>query len=58
MESEWIEWEGGECPVKSGVRVEVRLRDGTIERLDADSLDFEHLPDDAETDIVAYRVVA
>ena len=58
MESEWIEWAGGKCPVEGHRRVEARLRDGTIERLDADSLDFEHLPDDAEADIVAYRVLA
>lgn len=55
---EWIEWAGGECPVEGHRRVEVRLRNGTIETLDADDFDFEHLPDDAETDIVAYRVLS
>lgn len=58
MEGEWIEWAGGECPVDGHRRVEVRLRDGSIVMLDADSFDFVYSPDDAETDIVAHRVIA
>ena len=28
--SEWIKWEGGECPVPVDTLVDVELRDGTI----------------------------
>lgn len=54
---EWIEWNGGECPVADHRRIEARLCDGTIEKLNADSFDWEHLPDDAQSDIIAYRIV-
>ena len=52
----WVEWKGGECPVPSDTRVEVRLRAGEA--------DVGHVAGDfwwdhrGETyDIVAYRVV-
>jgi len=28
MSNEWIKWEGGECPVKEGIIVDVKYRDG------------------------------
>lgn len=58
QDTEWIEWAGGECPVEGRRRVEARLRDGATEEMDANSFDWEHLQDDAENDIVAYRVLA
>jgi len=57
--SDWIEWNGGECPVEPGTIVDVKNRDGAIFELvfamkselanDWRNLDFP-------SDIVAYRV--
>jgi len=30
MKTEWIEWEGGACPIEDGVKVTVVLHDGDI----------------------------
>ena len=57
----WIPWEGGECPVEVGTRVDVRYRDGW----EGDGLSFmwrwhhatQKSSDVKELDIVAYRVV-
>ena len=55
---EWIEWAGGECPVDVNVDVEVRLRGGGTNEMSAMSFDWYHVSYDAESDIVAYRVLA
>lgn len=55
--SEWIDWQGGECPVAGDARVDVRMRRGALyanER--ADFWDWARWGHDY--DIVSYRVVA
>lgn len=52
--SDWIEWNGGKCPVKSDARVEVRFRDRCTGRYQASSLRWGHM--NVESDIIAYRV--
>lgn len=65
--SEWIEWNGGECPVGKGTRVDVKLRNG-IEGFNkpagywncghgagvATAFDWRH--NEVDSDIVAYRL--
>lgn len=29
-QTDWIEWQGGECPVDGHTRVDVRFRDGKV----------------------------
>lgn len=62
--SEWIEWNGGECPVADGTMVDVRYRDGDqINALSAGghsigrdaSADY-WLYDGYKNDIIAYRL--
>lgn len=50
--SEWIHWNGGECPV-SGQKVEVKTRSGGGAIVDADGLSWAHQR--KPWDIVAYR---
>lgn len=45
----WIEWDGGECPVADGARVEVRSAKGWTITADAWALKWAN--------IIAYRVV-
>lgn len=60
--SEWIEWNGGECPVEPKTRVYTRCR-GESElsvigmNFAADFLDWDHDEDCPSGDIVAYRIV-
>lgn len=64
MEGEWIEWEGGECPVEGGaiVRVQYARPANTSlgQRIEwavpARELAWYH--DGADDDIIAYRVVS
>lgn len=53
----WIEWSGGDMPVRSGVRVEYRMRDGATDSygVKAHILRWDHAG--TEGDIIAYRVV-
>jgi len=54
-EPEWIEWNGGECPVSNGVDCEVRFRDGSTLREDVPKvLRWWHTR--MASDIIAYRV--
>lgn len=60
--SDWIEWTGGECPVRAGSTVRIKARDGfTVTKLidgDEPAAAWLHLPDNhPEWDIIAYRVV-
>lgn len=57
METEWIEWNGGECPVADAPHVEVKLRGGGIAGGRACVLDWEHWHQSPELDIIAYRIV-
>lgn len=56
----WIQWEGGDCPVPGGTRVEIKLR-GEVEaeyaKGYATNLWWEHTAEFPENDIVAYRVL-
>lgn len=52
---DWIDWNGGECPVDPGTQVEVRLRDGRGVVGLADNLHWRK--ECAISDIIAYRVV-
>ena len=54
----WIQWDGGECPVPAGTRVDVRFRRGGDEsnRI-AEALEWEHGKLGCWLDIVAYRIV-
>ena len=62
----WIPWEGGECPVKVGTRVDAKFRDGE-KAYNVPAGDFAEDPDsrsasdwshmESDYDIVAYRVV-
>jgi hypothetical protein len=62
LPSEWIEWLGGECPLKIGTKYEARMRDGREEIFECEEEDFsgisifKHLV--PLQDLVAYRVVA
>ena len=62
----WIPWEGGDCPVEVGTRVDAKFRDGEkaynvpagdcAEDPDSRSaLDWSHM--ESDYDIIAYRVV-
>jgi len=52
--SEWIKWEGGECPVPPNTLVEYRLRCGGSSTYYAGSIAWDCW--DTGLDIVAYRV--
>lgn len=64
--SDWIEWKGGECPVKVGTLVDVKYRDGHVmcatpageivagTEYDASGAFWNH--DGAHNDIIAYRL--
>lgn len=58
--SPWIEWNGGECPVR-GKNVDICKRDGCVsEHLAADRLNWAHCTGSLAgypSDITAYRVV-
>lgn len=53
--SDWIEWNGGECPVPPGTRVEVRLKAGTED--DSGWSDDWDWSDCGGHAIVAYRII-
>jgi len=66
MNPGWVEWTGGECPVPFKTIVQIKLRDGAVERpriagfwmrTDDDRSYWQHEPNDHNNDIVAYRVV-
>lgn len=54
--SEWIKWEGGECPVGAGTEVAVILDDNgyIYESCEAEIWRWEH---EGEDDITSYRVI-
>lgn len=61
-ENKWIEWHGGECPVKKGALVDVRLRHGGVYFSQAALYDNERASspfwrrDYVNADIIAYRL--
>ena len=50
---EWIEWEGGSCPVGKDEKVKFRYRNGQVETNVAGCVGWQH--DYAGFDILAYR---
>ena len=57
INSPWIKWDGGECPVPPDTRVKVQLRDGLPGTEDrAGNYLWNH--DGNEYDIVEYQIVA
>lgn len=54
-ESDWIEWCGGECPVREDATVEVKLRSGKSNNRHAHAFSWWH--DGEASDIIAYRIV-
>ena len=54
--SDWIKWEGGECPVPKGTLVEVRIWAGEVGVDVAEAFWWDHRGKTG--DIVAYRVVS
>jgi hypothetical protein len=51
----WIEWDGGECPVKDGVNFDIKFRNGLVyEDLCGLSLRWDHTGSGG--DIIAYRI--
>lgn len=51
----WIEWKGGDCPVRASSIVKARFRDLACVRFFAGLLDWKHHGEDL--DIIAYRVI-
>jgi hypothetical protein len=65
-QEDWIEWNGGECPVEPDACVDIRFRDGIVtQRTCAGSWDddnpawsnWQHDQGTSDDDIIAYRVV-
>lgn len=57
VDSDWIEWEGGKCPLPDGVTHEVRFRDGITLHDDCpETWTWRH--HGSGCDIIAYRVVS
>lgn len=55
-EPEWIEWQGGECPVADDTRVEVKFRSGECNsKFKAGTWNWKH--SGWASDIIAYRVL-
>ena len=54
-DDDWIEWAGGDCPVDSGVTLDVRFRDGEVVYGAECRWSWQH--NGVESDIIAYRVV-
>lgn len=53
---DWIEWGGGECPIKPGDICDIKCRDGEFfRRLEDYQLDWKH--DGTPADIIAYRII-
>ena len=52
----WIEWNGGECPVPAGTIVDVKYRDGDEETNHAGSWIKCWVNDGMLQDIIAYRI--
>lgn len=54
--SEWIKWEGGECPVNGDKLIDVKHRDGTSSTGIAISYKWDCVRFGSDKDIIAYRL--
>ncbi|RWO20639.1 hypothetical protein [Mesorhizobium sp.] len=53
--ADWVEWNGGECPVTTGTLIDVELRHGQkLGHLFGSEVDWRH--DVMDDDIIAYRI--
>lgn len=64
IEGEWIEWNGGECPVPKGTKIDVKYRDGKVAINQFIQEGNYPIPaarfwvkDNHGSDIIAYRIV-
>lgn len=51
----WIEWNGGQCPVRADAIVDIKFRDGIVRLKDVAQWIWTHAGD--KSDIIAYRVM-
>lgn len=58
MANEVIDWLGGDCPVNSDVKVDIKRRDGgqCFGVRAGDVMDWSHHRRGRDSDIVAYRI--
>lgn len=55
-EADWIEWKGGQCPVKPGTKIDIKMRNGDVAPTCRPAhLAWSHAM--GALDIIAYRVV-
>jgi hypothetical protein len=52
----WVEWKGGECPVKNGVSILVEFRDGGID-VSRYALDYIWYRSGSDGDIIRYTIL-
>ena len=53
--SDWIEWKGGECPVPTSTRADVRFASGErYDNVSASCIGWSHLYSD--DNVIAYRI--
>ena len=56
--TDWIEWNGGECPIKSDkTRVEYRMRNASPDIFHGKSLRWNWEHNGTRGDIIAYRII-
>lgn len=55
---EWVEWQGGECPIADDVQHEIRTRDGWTSTVGTDASGWDWALQGGDIAIVAYRVLA
>lgn len=55
--TDWIEWNGGECPVPEDTLVRVRFRSGNEDDCPADILWWGRTSGNLGHDIIAYRII-
>jgi hypothetical protein len=56
-ENEWIEWEGGECPISLKTRVYVRYRSRITCQIARPAYDYFWEHEGIDSDIIAYKVI-
>ncbi|AMG57730.1 hypothetical protein [Pantoea vagans] len=58
-EGEWIEWDGGKCPVDSNANVEIKFRDGGVGGSIRKAGGYYWGRSNAayDSDIIAYRII-
>lgn len=57
-EKAWTAWTGGQCPIDEGEYIEVMYRNDESEYGYACNYDWQWMEDDADNDIVSYRILS